>query len=313
MTSYWIRRCLAMIPVLIGVSLLVFLMIHLIPGDPAHQIAGRDATGEQLRMIRAELGLDRPLHIQYLSFVGNLLRGDMGRSLVTRSPVSHELTRRLPYTIILAVSSVVVAGLGGIVLGVLSAVKQYSLFDHASMSFALLGVSMPTFWIAIMLIWVFAVNLQLLPAGGLPDNIYSLSAIRWLILPVVTLAWTIVGMVTRLTRSTMLEVVRQDYVRTARAKGLSERVVVFRHALRNAMLPVVTYLGLQFGFLLGGAVVTESVFAWPGLGRYLLQGIYDRDYPVIQSSILVMAFAFVAINTLVDLCYGLLDPRISYN
>lgn len=313
MTSYWIRRVLGAIPVLVGVSLLVFLMLHLIPGDPAYTIAGMDATEEQVRLIRESLGLDQPLHIQYLRFAGGILRGDMGRSLRTRTPVFSELRGRIKYTLTLAAGSVLVAALGGIVLGVISAVRQYSIFDHLGMSIALVGVSTPTFWIAIMLIWIFSVHLRWLPSGGLADNFFSADSLRYLALPIITLAWTIVGMVTRLTRSTMLEVIRQEYVRTARAKGLSEQVVVFKHALRNALLPVITYLGLQFGFLLGGAVVTESVFGIPGVGRYLLQGIYDRDYPVIQSSILIMALAFVLINMLVDLCYSFLDPRISYS
>ena len=286
-------------------------MIHLIPGDPARQIVGMDATEEQVQLVREQLGLNDPLPVQYFRYMGSILRGDLGTSLRTRGPVSREISNRLPYTALLAGGGVLVAGVLGIFLGVISALKQYSIIDHICMIFALVGVSMPTFWIGIMFVWVFAVTLRWFPASGVPQDL--LSSWRHLVLPIETLAWTVIAMVTRLTRSTMLETIRMDYIRTAKAKGLSQRVVVFKHALRNAVLPVITYLGLQFGALLGGAVVTESIFAWPGMGRYLLTGIQDRDYPVIQSSILVFSFMFVMLNLLVDLSYALVDPRISYN
>lgn len=315
MRQYVIRRIFSTVPVLLGVTVCVFLMVHLIPGDPARQIVGQDATEEQVRMVRQQLGLDQPLPTQYLSYLGNVLRGHLGNSLRTRGPVSRELSSRFPYTAVLAGGGVVVAGLGGIVLGVVSAVRQYSVIDHACMILALVGVSMPTFWIGIMFVWLFAVHLRWFPPSGVPAaaDLLNPAYAKNLVLPIATIAWTVVAMGTRLTRSTMLEVIRQDYVRTARAKGLSERVVIYKHALRNAILPVVTYIGLQFGFLLGGAVVTESIFAWPGMGRYLLTAIQDRDYPVIQSSILVFSFIFVMLNLVVDVVYALIDPRISYN
>jgi len=313
MINYILRRIMQTIAVLICVSVLIFLMVHMIPGDPARQIAGMDATEEQVTSIRQNLGLDRPLLIQYLRYMRGIVKGDLGRSLRTRALISQELKRRFPYTIILAVFSVFFAGVLGVIFGVFSSVWKYSFFDHFFMMFSLVGVSIPNFWIGIMMILLFSVKLPLLPSGGVPKSFLSVAGVRYIILPVITLGWTIVGMVTRLTRSSMLEVIQQDFIRTAHAKGLPRIKVIFKHALKNAILPVVTYLGLQFGFCLGGAVITETVFSWPGVGRYLLQGVYDRDYPVIQSTILVFSCLFVMTNLVIDISYTFIDPRIRYN
>jgi peptide/nickel transport system permease protein len=299
---------------LTGVTILVFLLIHLVPGDPVQEIAGHDAPPDVVARIRTELGLDRPLHLQYLAYVGHLVRGDLGRSLHSRRPVSREILDRLPATVELALAAITVAATLGIPLGVVSAVYRHSAFDYLAVTFALIGLSMPIFWTGIMLIWLFAAELRWLPVSGRVGPIWSgPDAWKHLVLPALTLSGTSLAMISRLTRSSMLEVIRQDFITTARAKGLPERAVIYRHALRNALLPVVTYVGLEVGFLMGGAVVTESVFAWPGLGRFVLQSIANRDYPVIQGVVLFLAVCFVMINLVVDLLYAVLDPRVQYD
>jgi peptide/nickel transport system permease protein len=313
MSPYVARRLWATIPVLLGVSILVFSIVHLIPGDPALILAGMEASEVQVAKVRQELSLDRPLYVQYSSYVSRALKGDLGRSIHSRQPVWQAIKEHFPATLELTVASLLLAGLVGIIVGVTSAVKQYSLFDHLTMLGALAGISMPIFWIGILLMWFFSLYLEWLPTGGRDGPLWTLVGLRSLVLPALTLAGISVAMIARLTRSTMLEVLRQDYITTARAKGLSEQLVIFGHALGNALIPVVTYVGLQFGVLLGGAVVTEQIFSWPGMGRLVVDAISSRDYPVIQGCILFFAVLFVIINLIVDLLYGLLDPRIRYD
>lgn len=306
MTSYLLRRVLGLVPVLLGVSLLVFAILKFIPGDPARAVAGFDASPEDVENIRHQLGLDQPLPHQYLVFLGNALTGDFGRSVRSRRPVSEEVANTLPATVQLALVSMAIATVVGVLLGIVAATHQYTIWDGLTMVGALLGISVPIFWLGLMLILVFAVQLGWLPAQGRggPEN---------LILPSLTLGAASAGTIARMMRSSMLEVLRQEYVRTARAKGLGERIVVLRHALKNAAIPAVTVIGLQFGYLLGGAVITETVFAWPGMGRLVVEAIKFRDYPVVQACILLLALAFCLVNILVDLLYGYLDPRIRYS
>ncbi|MDQ7800723.1 MAG: ABC transporter permease [Armatimonadota bacterium] len=305
MWRYVLKRVLLALPVLLGVSVVVFVAIRLIPGDPAQIMAGQAATEEVVRQIRQSLGLDQPLPVQYLYFLRNVVRGDLGRSLFNGAPVVEELGQRFPRTVRLALASIVVASLIGVPAGILAATRHLSWLDTLVMLVALVGVSMPVFWLGLNLILVFSVRLQWLPAFGYETW-------RHLLLPSVTLGAASAAIVARMTRSSMLEVLGQDYIRTARAKGLAERVVVNRHALRNALIPVVTVLGLQLGTLLSGAVLTETVFAWPGIGRLLVDAVLARDYPIIQGATLLIAATFVALNLAVDLLYGLLDPRIRY-
>lgn len=305
MWRYVLKRLLLALPVLLGVSVVVFVAIRLIPGDPALLMAGQAATQEVVQQIRTTLGLDRPLPVQYLYFLRNVLRGDLGRSLFNGAPVVEELSQRFPRTVRLALASILVASFIGIPAGVLAATRRSTWVDTLVMVVALAGVSVPVFWLGLNLILMFSVRLQWLPAFGYETW-------RHLILPSFTLGAASAAIVARMTRSAMLEVLSQDYVRTARAKGLAERVVVNRHALRNALIPVVTILGLQLGTLLSGAVLTETVFAWPGIGRLLVEAVLARDYPVIQGATLLIAATFVALNVLVDVLYGLLDPRIRY-
>lgn len=310
MIVYAAKRLLAAIPVLVGVTIVVFLLVHLIPGDPAQMVAGHDAPPEEVERIREELGLNRPLHVQYWHYLMGLLRGDLGRSLLTHRPISAELRVRFPATFELATASVLLAILLGLPIGVSSAIRRYTLVDHVSMTVALVGLSMPIFWVGIMLILLFSLELGILPVSGKGGPIWTVAGLRHLVLPSITLCGASLAMIARLTRSAVLEVLRQEFVTVARAKGLSERVVIYKHALKNALIPVVTYVGLEFGALLGGAVVTESIFAWPGVGRFLLTSIEGRDYPAIQGSVLMLATVFVFVNIGVDLFYGYLDPRM---
>lgn len=292
-------------PTLFGVTLVIFLMIRLIPGDPARVIAGLQASDEEVRRIRTQLGLDEPIHVQYGVFLHQLLRGNLGISAVTRAPVSEEIGARLEATAKLALSSIVLATIIGMGAGIVSATRQYSVLDYTVMGVALFGLSIPVFWLGMMLMLLFSVTLHWLPAGG-----YGTPA--HLVLPTVALAAFSVAIIARLTRSSLLEVFGHDYVRTARAKGLQDRVVVLRHALKNALIPVLTVVGLQFGALLSGAVLTETTFAWPGMGRLLVSAIGARDYPVIQGIVLVFALTFTVVNLVVDLLYAYVDPRIHY-
>jgi ABC-type dipeptide/oligopeptide/nickel transport system permease component len=305
MLGYILRRLLYMTPILFGVSLVIFLILHLVPGDPARLVAGLDATQEDVKIIRSSLGLDRPLPVQYLSWLGNVVHGDLGRSTRTHRPVTQELRLTFPATVELTLSAIAIAILLGVAAGTVAAVRRNSIFDYSSMVVALLGVCAPSFWLGLMLMLLFAVKLDLLPTtgrGGLEN----------LVLPAVTLGAGAAAIIARVTRSSMLEVLGMDYIRTAHAKGLSARAVVVHHAVKNALIPVITVIGLEFGYLLAGAVVTETVFAYPGVGWLLVEAIGFRDYPVIQGALLLLAIQFALVNLVVDVLYAFVDPRISY-
>ena len=292
-------------PVLLGISFLVFLLVHLVPGDPVRVMMQDVGSPEQVERVRRQLGLDRPLYEQYLSFVARAARGDLGRSIHTRRPVAQEIAFRIPYTVRMAIAAMLVAIVMGIGLGAIAALHHQSILDYGTMIVALAGVSLPSFWFGLVLILVFSLHLKWLPPTGADSLLH-------LILPAITLGSGAAAIIARLTRSSMLEVLRQDYVRTARAKGVDDRRLVYRHALKNAMIPVASIVGLQFAGLLGGAVIVETVFGWPGIGRLAVDAIFNRDIPVIQAVVLVAAVIFVFVNLLVDVLYGVLDPRIRY-
>jgi peptide/nickel transport system permease protein len=306
MTAYLLRRILIALPTLLGVVVLVFLMVRLAPGDPAVLLAGEFATPETLEAIRARYGLDRSLPEQFLIYLEALLRGDLGESARSRRPVLEELKTYFPNTLELASAAILVAVLTGIPLGVLAALRPGSGLDLSVMVLALLGVSMPVFWFGLLAILIFSVGLGWFPVAGK-------GTLAHLVLPAITLGINATALLARMTRGALLEVLSQDYIRTARAKGLAERVVIFKHALRNALIPVVTVVGLEFGTLLSGAVITETIFAWPGLGQLLVGSILARDYPVVQGAVLLVAISFVLINLLVDLLYAAIDPRVRYD
>jgi peptide/nickel transport system permease protein/oligopeptide transport system permease protein len=306
MTTYIARRLLAVIPTLLGVLLAVFLMVRLAPGDPAQLLAGEFATPETLADIRQRFGLDQPWHVQLGLYAANVVRGDLGQSVRTRKPVTYELRQYFPNTLRLTLGAMLVALLIGIPAGIIAATRPGTIFDLLAVLGALIGVSMPVFWFGLMAILIFSVQLGWFPVAG--------TGTLWhLVLPAITLGTSTAAILARMTRSAMLEVLSQDYIRTARAKGLAGRVVIFKHALRNALIPVVTITGLQFGGLLEGAVITETVFAWPGIGQLLVGSILARDYPVVQGAVLLIAVAFILINLIVDLLYGAIDPRIRYD
>jgi peptide/nickel transport system permease protein len=303
MYRYILRRLLLLIPVMIGVSFVVFTIMFFTPGDPAKILLGERAPEAEVQALRTQMGLDDPFFVQYGRFVFNAVQGDLGRSLTTRRPAALELFARFPATLQLAAAGVLVAVLIGIPIGILSATKQYSVFDGVAMILALIGVSMPNFWQGIMMVLLFSIVLRWLPSSGY-------GSFPHLIMPALTIGTSSAATITRMTRSSMLEVVRQDYIRTARAKGLSERVVINRHALKNALIPIVTVIGLQFGYLLGGAVLTETIFSWPGVGRLMVDAIRQRDYPVVQGGVLLLAVTFSVVNLFVDVLYAYIDPRI---
>ena len=316
MRGYIARRLLLLVPVLLGVSLVVFLVLHLSPGDPAEIMLGSQATQEDLARLRLDLGLTEPLHVQYLRWMSHVVRGDLGRSLWMKRPVLDEAFNRLKATLVLTASGLLLSTLGGIALGVASALRPHSWLDRASAVTSLFGASMPVFWLGIVLMVVFSLWLGWLPASGMwapygGGDLRDLAA--HLVLPAVTLAAASMTIIARLTRSTMLEILSQDYIRTARAKGLVETRVVLRHGLKNALIPIITVVGVQAGYLLGGAVLTETVFAWPGVGLLMVQGILARDFPLVQGCVLMIALTFVLINLAVDLLYAYLDPRIHYD
>lgn len=314
MGRYILRRLLSMAPVLFLVSLIVFSLIHLTPGDPVLTMLGEEATPETIAAMRAKLGLDRPLPVQYLSWMGRVLQGDLGRSIRTNQPVSEAIAQRLPVTIELALLSTLVALAIGIPVGILSAVRRNSPLDTGSTTIALLGVALPNFFLAILLIFLFSVKLRWLPPIGYVPLVDDLGAnLKRMIMPSLTLGTAVAAVVMRQTRSALLEVLDQDYVRTARAKGLNEARTVRSHALKNALIPVVTVVGLQIGGLLGGAIITETIFSMPGIGRMLIDSIFQRDFPLVQGVVLFTALAFLVTNLLVDLIYAFLDPRIRYS
>lgn len=303
MQSYIFKRLGHTILVMIGISIISFVFLQL-SGDPVGLILPQDATSQQIEDLRNKLGLNEPIFIQYLHFINNALQGNLGRSLFSNEPVTDLILERLPATVELAVFSMGFALIIAIPIGIISALKRGTFIDTASMVLALFGLSMPHFWLGIMMIMLFSVQLGWLPTSGR-------GSFAQIIMPATAMGISMVALFARLTRSTMLEVLGQDYVRTARAKGLSEYIVIGKHALKNAVLPLITMIGMEFGLLLGGAVIIETVFAWPGVGRLIVQAIMDRDYPVVQGAVMMLAMIFVIVNLLVDLTYHWLDPNIS--
>ncbi|TKJ44802.1 peptide ABC transporter permease [Candidatus Aerophobetes bacterium Ae_b3b] len=333
MKWYIIKRLLMLIPVLLGTSIIAFSLIHLAPGDPARTMAGEHASQRTINAIREKYGLDKPIYIQYGIWLNRALHGDMGRSIVSNEYVTKEILDRFPNTFELTFFAMILAIAIGTMAGIISASKQYSALDYTFMGIALFGISMPVFWLGIMLMMIFGVYLRWLPIGGrinilipfhritgfyLLDSIITgnfaalISTLRYLILPSTALATIPMATIARVSRSSMLEVLRQDFIRTERAKGLSERVVIYKHAVRNAMIPVITVIGLNFGLLLAGAILTETVFSWPGIGRYVVSAVRMRDYPAVQGCVLFFAFVFVIVNLVTDIMYVYIDPRIHY-
>ncbi|MBW4421394.1 MAG: ABC transporter permease [Myxacorys californica WJT36-NPBG1] len=335
MPQYILKRLLGLVPVLFGITLAVFLLLRLIPGDPAIVLAGERATPDQVEALRNQLGLNQPLVFQYFAFLGNLLRLNLGNSLISGIPILEEIRSRWTATFELAIAAMIVAVLFGIPLGVLAAVNKNRWLDQLTMGGSLVGVSLPVYWLGLLLIYLFSITLQWLPPSGRigvesglsfqpVTGFYVLDALlrfnlpvladvlAHLILPALTLGTIPLAIVARITRSTMLDVLGQDYIRTAKAKGLPDRLVVFRHALKNALLPINTTIGLQFGTLLGGAILTETIFSWSGIGSWIYEGILARDYPVVQGGVVFVAIVFVFINLLVDLSYALVDPRVQF-
>ena len=313
MTGYILKRLISAVPVIIGLSVIVFAIMALIPGDPALAILGSFATPENVERINRDLGLDRPLYEQYFVWVGNLLQGDFGRSFILNRPVLDEILERFSATLILAGAALVMCSILGVLAGVVSAVRQFGWTDRIVTVFVLIGISTPAFWLGLLFILIFAVQLRVLPASGmyavygggdLPD------LIRHLILPATTLAIVATGVIARLTRAAMLEVLRQDYIRTARAKGLNERAVIYRHAFKAALVSIIPVIGIQAGFVMGGAVYIETVFQWPGIGAMLVNAISTRDILLVQGGVLVVAVTYVLINLLADVAQAMLDPRL---
>lgn len=306
MISYIIRRLLMVIPILIGVATIVFVLMFIVPGDPARMLMGQHGDEDTLRSIRQEMGLDKPIYVQYIRFIGRLTKGDLGMSYRQKRPVARIIRERFPATAKLAAASMVLAVILGISAGIVAAVFRNTVLDWLVMVFSLTGISMPVFWLGMMLILLLASGLGWFPVGG-----YGRSGdLRHLFLPALSLAAISTGYIARMMRSSMLEVIGKDYIRTARSKGLSEKAVILKHALRNAFIPVITIIGLNFASLLGGAVATETVFAWPGLGRATVDAIRMRDLPVVEGCVIFLAFIFVIVNLLVDISYAWLDPRI---
>lgn len=307
MFQYVLRKLLVSIPVVWGVVTVIFILMAVVPGDPARIMMGQRGDPETLARIRADLGLDKPLTVQYVDFLSKLVRGDLGKSYRTNEPVSKAIGERFGVTMRLAIWCIVLATIVGVAAGIMSAVKQYSLFDYSAMFIAIAGVSAPVFWFSLLLLLVFAYGLHWVPGVGYEDGSF-----RYMLLPIIALGLRPAAIIARLTRSCMLEVLSMDYIRTARAKGLSERAVVLKHALKNAMIPVVTIVGAEMSGLLSGAVLTETVFALPGVGRLAVEALVARDFPMIRGTVIVIALIFLVANLLVDLSYGLFDPRIRY-
>jgi len=306
MLTFILRRFTTMIPILIGVTLITFSIMHLSEGDPARIMLGLMASEEAIAHIRQLHGLDLPLHIQYFRWLGRIITGDFGRSIQSRRPVLEMIRDRLPATLELTVTALILALIVGVTAGIISAVRQYSWLDYFSMTFALFGVSMPPFWLGLMMMLIFGVRLGWLPISGRGD-------LNQLIMPAIVLGTAQMAIIARLVRSSMLEVIRQDYILTARSKGLLERVVIYKHALKNAMIPVVTMVALQLPFLFGGAVITETIFSWPGMGRMLVGSLFERDFPVIQGTVLIIAIIVMFANLTADIIYALVDPRIRFD
>lgn len=302
-----------MVPVLFIVSVVVFAIIHLIPGNPAEIMAGPNATDEQLAALRHQYGLDQPLWLQYFIWLGNILSGNLGRSFINDFPVGRLIALRVPATVELAIASAIVGALIALPLGIISALRPGSLIDFISTLFSALSFAVPAFWLAILLMLLFSLQLKWLPPSGRPDfGEQPFEHLKSLLMPALTLGIAMAAKLTRYLRSSMLDVLDQDYTRTARSKGLGERLVVIRHVLRNALIPVITVFGLQIGDLLSGAIIVESIFAWPGVGRLTIQSIGWRDYSILQASVMFIVLAFLMVNLLTDLTYAFIDPRIRY-
>ena len=333
MKEYILKRLAMLIIVLFGVSVITFVLVRTAPGDPAVNLAGEHATAEVLERIRERYHLNEPIYVQYFIWIEMAIQGDLGRSIESRELVTVEIMDRLPTTLELSLVAIIIASVLGVIAGIVSAVRQYSAVDYSVMFGALFGVSMPVFWLGLMLLFIFGVKLGVLPVGGrlstgipleritglyILDSIITLNgralvdSIRHLILPSIALATIPMATIARMTRSSMLEVLRQDYIRTERAKGLSERMVVYKHAIKNALIPIVTVIGMNIGLLMGGAVLTETIFTLPGLGKYIADAILAYDYPVIQGFTIFFATAFVIINLMTDILYMYIDPRIKY-
>jgi len=304
MLNFIIRRLLLLIPILIGVSIVTFLMVHFIPGDPARILAGQNATPEDVLAIRERFGLDKPLTVQYFMFMKALISGEV-KSLRTEKNVMEEIIPRFLNTLQLSILSIIISASMGIFFGIIAGVKRNTWIDNLVMGFSLFGVSMPVFWLGILLMLLFAVKLGWLPAGGK-------GTWKHMILPAITLGMATSAIIARMTRANILQVFHQDYIRTAYAFGISERKIIYKYVLKNVLIPVVTIVGLQFGYLLGGAVLTESVFGWPGVGRLIAESIFTRDYTLIQVGVMFVALIFVLVNLIVDFTYAILDPRIRY-
>lgn len=298
-----IKRLLQLIPSLIGLSILVFLILHMVPGDPATILAGPEATAEDVEYIRKQMGLDKPLLVQYFDWLGRVLQGDLGRSIYARLQVTRMLIPRLLNTIELTVVSALTATISGILIGVISALKRGSIFDYVTMTLAVLGICIPSFWLGLMLIEVFSLAIPLFPVAGR-------GGVEHLVLPAMCLVAYQTPILARMMRSTMLDVLGQDYIRTAKSKGLPQRVVLYKHALKNALIPVVTIIGIQIGYMLGGTVIVETIFAWPGIGKQLVDSIFLRDYPMVQGALLIYGTSFMLLSLAVDFLYGFIDPRI---
>src|SRR5512139_565253 len=298
MLRYILKRLAMLIPVLLGVTVVSFSLLQIVPGDPAVLLAGEDANPDFIEAVRKEYGFDQPLYVQYFRFISHAVQGDFGISIRNREPVINLLKQRFAFTVQLSFLSILIAASIGLIAGVVSATRQYSIFDNLSMMGALFGISMPIFWLGLLLMLIFSVNLRWFPAGGSGE-------LRHLILPAIALGAASAAVIARMTRASMLEVIRQDFIRTARANGLREWVVIYKHALKNAMIPVITVFGLEFGYMLGGAVLTETVFSLPGVGRLMVEGIFQRDYAVVQGSMLLVAATFVLVNLLTDITYAL--------
>ena len=335
MWLYIVKRLLSLLPVLLGITLLVFGFLHFIPGDPAVALLGERGTPEQIAALREQLGLNQPLVTQYLIFLNHLLHFDLGISIISGIPIAAEIRQRFPATLELSIAAMFIALLLGVPAGILAAVRKNRWLDNLTMTGSLIGVSLPVYWLGLLLIYLFAINLHWLPPGGRISvdagfkfqpitGFYVLDAVlrldgaalqdvlAHLLLPAIALGTIPLAILARITRSAMLETLSQDYIRTARAKGVSERWVILRHALKNALLPITTIAGLQFGTLLGGAILTETIFSWSGIGSWIYDGILARDYPVVQGGVITVAIAFVLINLLVDLSYAMFDPRIDF-
>lgn len=308
MLRYAARRLLLLVPILLGVATVTFFLMYVVPGDPVRVVAGERYDEETLEQMRRELGLDRPILVQYASFLSRIARFDLGRSFVTRRPVVESIRERFPKTALLAASAMLIAIAGGLIIGAISAWGRVPIISRILMTSSLIGVSMPVFWLGLLLVYVFSIKLRILPPSG-----YGGGSPAHIILPAVTLSLASMATIARVTRSGFLDTFSEDYVRTARAKGLAERLILSKHVLRNALVPVITIVGTDFGSYLSGSVLTESIFGWPGIGRFIVQAIMKRDFPVIQGAVLFMAVIFVLVNLVVDLSYGLIDPRIRFS